>query len=171
MEKTLGVLQEMKEESLFSAYAIGGGIASSFYAEVVNTYDLDVFIILESESVVVSLTPIYSWLKERGYTSYDKEAIIIGGVPVQFIIAYNPLVEEAVKNAEIKSVFGVNVPVIKVEYVIAIMVQTGRPKDKARLPMLIDSIFVDGTDESFKSVEDLLIRYNLLDKFKEMYDI
>jgi uncharacterized protein (UPF0297 family) len=44
------------------------------------------------------LLPIYDYLKKKGYKPFKKH-IVIAGIPVQFIPAYNDLVKEAIKNA------------------------------------------------------------------------
>jgi hypothetical protein len=43
MEKTLQVIEEMTRLGIIKAYAIGGGIAATYYIEPVLTYDLDIF--------------------------------------------------------------------------------------------------------------------------------
>ena len=53
MEKTIGIINGMREEKLFEQYAIGGGIAAVFYIEPVMTFDLDIFILVEQKGVLV----------------------------------------------------------------------------------------------------------------------
>ena len=143
MEQALKVISRMKDEGIVRDYAIGGAVALLFYAEAVLTYDLDVFCSLpESSSSLVSLAPIYEWLKAKGYPE-DKEHIVIEGLPVQFIPAYNSLVEEAVKCAEERTFKDVPTRVVRIEHLIAIMIQTGRQKDKERLERLRDEIDID----------------------------
>ena len=133
MEKTLKIINQMRKDGLFSHYAIGGGIAALFYIEPLTTFDLDIFIILpEQKSPLVSLTPIYKWLKKRGYKA-EKEQITIEGIPVQFIPVYNDLIEDAVKDAAEKPYKKISTYVLKPEYLVAIMLQTFRPKDRERL--------------------------------------
>ena len=99
MEKAIKVLNELEKEGILERYAIGGGIAALFYTEPVLTYDLDVFVFLPmTKSKLVMLSPIYDYLRSKGYQEH-KEHIVIEGVPVQFIPAYNSLVEEALKEA------------------------------------------------------------------------
>jgi hypothetical protein len=54
------------------------------------------------------------------------------GIPVQFIPAYNELVNEAVENAYVLNYDNVPVRVIAPEYLIAIMLQVNRNKDRER---------------------------------------
>ena len=82
MEKTLKVINQMRAEGLFSKYAIGGGIATLFYIEPIATFDLDIFIIIsETPGLLVSLSPLYDWLTQKGYKA-EKEQIIIEGIPI-----------------------------------------------------------------------------------------
>jgi hypothetical protein len=133
MKKTIETLGQMENAGLFRRYAIGGGVGAMFYLEAFATYDLDVFVLLDApQGGLVSLEPIYAWLGERGHIP-DREQVLIFGVPVQFLPAYNALVEEAVEKAVEREVEGVAVKVASAEHLAAIMIQTGRPKDLARL--------------------------------------
>ena len=143
MDKALVVLNNMVGNEIIEDYAIGGGVALLFYTEPVLTYDLDVFCFMKSHGeLVLSLSPIYEYLKKRGYKP-EKEHINIGGIPIQFIPAYNKLVEEAVKNATRRSYKGVRTKVLRPEYLLAIMLQTGRPKDRTRILLLLDEAKID----------------------------
>ncbi|MBN2092420.1 hypothetical protein JW964_22555 [candidate division KSB1 bacterium] len=166
MEKTISILNQMQTEGLFEKYAIGGGIAALFYIEPITTFDLDVFVILPSTSqLLISLTPIYTWLEKRGFRA-EKEQIIIEGVPVQFIPVYNELIKEAVLNAVEKKYGTTNTRVLLPEYLMAIMLQTSRPKDKERLLKFIET--VDIAVDLFNSI---LIRYGLKEKYENLKDI
>ncbi len=132
MYKAVEVIKEMEKAGLFRRYAIGGGMGAMFYMEPFATYDLDVFVLMDTApSGLVSLEPIYSWLKERGHLP-NKEQVLIAGVPVQFLPAYNTLVEDAVEKAQDLQLEGTPVRVVSPEHLAAIMLQTGRPKDLAR---------------------------------------
>ena len=138
MEKTLKVLNGLERKALIERYAIGGGIAALFYAEPFLTYDMDVFVFLPtSKSKLVLLSPIYDYLKEKGYRE-DKEHVIIEGVPVQFIPAYNALVEEAVAKAKEVKYRRIKTRVLRPEHLLAIMLQTDRPKDRARMTPFLE---------------------------------
>lgn len=78
-------------------------------------------------------------------------------MPVQFIPAYNALVTEALEHAESRTFDGVPVRVLTLEHLIAIMLQTNRPKDRQRLAMLVGNA---GIDES--RLHDILTRHQLL---------
>ncbi|MBI4062771.1 MAG: hypothetical protein HY401_00540 [Elusimicrobia bacterium] len=136
MEKTIGVLNEMVRDGVIKNYAIGGAVAALFYAEPVETFDLDVFVVVEGKkSPIISLEPIYRYLKNKGYEP-QKEHIAIEGIPVQFLVPYNALVQEALEEAEQKKFGQEQVRVFGVEHLMAIMIQTGRAKDKIRLEIL-----------------------------------
>jgi hypothetical protein len=169
MEKALKIVSQAQAEGLFSSYAIGGGIAALFYIEPVATFDLDIFIIQEkSSSPVVSLSPIYSWLTARGYKP-SNEQVIIEGIAVQFIPVYNDLVKDGVLNAAEKKYGNTPARVLRPEYLIALMLQTFRPKDKERLCKFLQETAID-----YPLLDSILIKYdlkNIFETFKRQYDV
>ena len=164
MEATLAVLNDLEREGLYSRYAIGGAVAVLFYAEPFLTYDLDVFVLLPGFDAgsLVDLTNLYDRLRDRGYVP-EKEAVLIEGIPVQFIPAYNPLVEEAVYQARETLYRGVTTRVLRLEHLIAIMLQTGRPKDRERLAAIIDQVSPD--KDYLRSILD---RFGLADRCRAL---
>lgn len=163
MDKTLKVINEMVEERIIQKYAIGGAIASIFYIEPVTTYDIDVIILLnENNTSHISLAHIDEWLSEKGYKP-DKEHVIIEGIPVQFIPAYNPLVTEAVINSVKKKFKNTIIHVLRSEYLIAIMLDTYRAKDRERVIRFLQEAKIDS---EFLMI--LLSKYKLQGKFKKL---
>ena len=116
MVNTLKRIGELKNKKIMGDFAISGGVAVLYYVEPLLTYDLDIFFIPVEESIDV-LTPIYSYLREKGY-KFDKEHVIIEGIPVQFIPVYNELVNEAVlKSVEVK--YGrIKTKILDLEYLV-----------------------------------------------------
>jgi hypothetical protein len=143
MEKTLKVLNLLQRKGLITRYAIGGAIGALFYMEPAATYDLDIFIGLpEGTGPLVDLSPIYAFLRQRGYAAH-KEHVMIEGIPVQMLPAYNPLVQEALEDAVERKYKGVKTRVLRPEHLMAIMLQTGRAKDKARLAQFVEEAEYD----------------------------
>lgn len=161
MKRTLEVLNELEADGLFSRYAIGGAMAATFYTEPVLTFDLDVFVLLlPGDGGLVSLSPIYEALRRLGY-SEEQACVVIEGVPVQFLPAYNSLVEESLAEARESDYEGVRTHVVRAEHLIAISLQTGRNKDRARVALLREQSDVDLT-----LLADVLRRHNLDEKWK-----
>jgi hypothetical protein len=132
-------LNELVEEGVIQAYALGGATAILFYAEPVRTYDIDVFVFLPpQESGLISMEPLYRELKRRGYTP-DAEHIMMFETPVQFLPAYNALVVEAVEHAVTHDYDGVPVQVIGPEYLAALALQTGGRHRRLRAEALIEA--------------------------------
>ncbi len=142
MEAALQVLNELEREGVLGRYAIGGAVAAIFYMEPFATFDLDVFVVLPTEGILVTLEPLYEALRKRGY-ALDKECVIVEGVPVQFLPAYNTLVEEALENARDTKLGDTGTRVLSPEYLAAIMVQTGRSKDRQRLTAFVEQATFD----------------------------
>jgi len=161
MEKALIAIEEMTRLGIIKSYAIGGGIAATYYIEPVLTYDLDVFFIPVKEGLD-ELAPIYEFARNRGYPE-EAEAILIEEFPVQFLPAYNDLVREAVEEAVTVKYRDVQVRIVKAEYLTAIALQTGRAKDKERAIRLLESKAVDR-----EVLSRILERYDLIDKLTKL---
>lgn len=167
MEKTLSVINKMEKEGIIGRYAIGGAVAATKYIEPVQTFDLDIFVIFPiSKSGLISMSPVYDYLSRLGYTA-EGEFVNIEGWPVQFLPVYNPLTEEAMEKV-IEVEFGETpTRVFSAEYLAAIMIETGRPKDFARLTHFFE---FDSVDKSV--LEDIVARHGLKgewEKFQNFY--
>ena len=164
MKKTLAILNKLKEGGLIDGYAIGGGIAVLFYVEPVFTSDLDIFCLIPAAKgkTIVSLSPIYDFLKKKGYKVH-KEQVVIEGVPVQFIPAYNELIEDSVKEAKEVDYEGLKTRVVGLEHLLAIMLQTNRPKDRERIFLILGE-----TKVKKESLNKILKKHNLMGKWKEI---
>ena len=141
MKEALKVLAELVAEGVIENYAIGGAMGATFYLEPVVTMDLDVFVLFKDNTSLLPLQPIYDALKKRGYRPDERmpECIDIGGTPVQFLPAYNQLLEDALSHAVSFDYDGVPARVLPAEYLAAISVQTGRAKDKLRVQSFLSS--------------------------------
>jgi len=163
LDNALKVIQDLTKSGLIRAHAIGGGIAATYYIEPVLTYDLDIFFIPTTEGIDV-LSPIYRELKKRGY-SLEKECVLIEGIPVQFIPVYNELVKEAVEAAVESTYKRVRTRILRPEYLVAIALQTNRPKDRERAVRILIQAKIDS-----KLLTGLLKKYGLRDRFPKIKD-
>ena len=160
MERTFAILNEMELAGLFKSYAVGGGIAAMYYFEPILTYDLDIFFIPVKENIDV-LAPLYSYLKEKGYLP-EKEHVVIEGIPVQLIPVYNDLVREAVENARETDYKEVKIRILTAEYLVAVSLQTYRPKDRERLVKFLDETRID-----LLRLKTILKDHGLEEKFRK----
>lgn len=162
MEKTFKVINDLEKEGIIKNYALGGATALLFYAEPRNTWDIDIFIFLPETKELIDLSPLYQSLKKKGYGP-EGESIMIEGIPVQFLVPPTPLVEEAVRLAEIKDYQGTQIKVIGMEYLLAIMLETNRPKDRERIAGLMEEkIKIDSN-----KLGKILARHNLKKKWEK----
>jgi hypothetical protein len=161
MEATLRVLNELERDGIFARYAIGGAIGAIFYMEPFLTYDLDVFIILSPNSGLLTLTPLYEALRRRGYEEQN-ECVNIEGVPVQFLPAYNALVEEALAAATDTVYENTPTRVLRAEHLAAIMLQTGRDKDRQRFATFLAEAKFDRA-----LLEEIVQRHQLETRWKQ----
>lgn len=158
MEKTLKIIRELKERKIILDFAIGGAVAVLYYTEPVLTYDLDIFFVPVEDKIDV-LSPIYKYLREKGYKPHG-EHILVEGVPVQFIPVYNELVSEAVQSSAKVNYGRIKTHVIGLEYIVAIMLQVNRAKDRERLIKIFEETHVN-----LKVLRKILKKFNLVDKF------
>ncbi len=68
MKETLELINQMQADGIIGKYAIGGAVGATFYLEPAATLDLDIFVVLPTTSggLLLSLSPIYDYLKTRG---------------------------------------------------------------------------------------------------------
>lgn len=168
MKKTLQKINELMDLGFIEKYAIAGGIAHFYYTEPSVTYDLDLVVNVSNEgNELTPLSDIYNWAKENNYTT-EGEHIIIEGIPVQFLLAYNNLVVEALENCVEISLLDEKTYILGAEYLMAIMLQTGRASDRERLVR-----FLNEADYDKEKFIDIISRFELMDKysdFKKKYD-
>ena len=143
METTLQVLNDLERAGVVSRYAIGGAMGATFYAEPVLTFDLDVFVVLpQTSGGLLTLASLYEALRARGYRE-EKECVNIEGVPVQFLPAYNALLDEALAEARETRYETTPTRVLRAEHLLAIALQTGRDKDRERVRLLREQAVLD----------------------------
>jgi hypothetical protein len=162
MKETLQVLNQMVADGVIDGYVIGGAIAATYYLEPIDTDDLDVFFhVAVSAGGLISLSPLYEYLRKLGYEPQD-ETIEIAGWPVQFLPIFNQLLEEAYEHAATITFHDVPTRIMQVEHLVAVMVQTGRPKDYARILRFLEAEAVN-----VAALEPILARHGLSEKWQE----
>ena len=138
MQKVCDVLEKLLACGVIQKYAIGGATAAGFHGEPLATRDIDVFCYLDlpEGAFLVTLDPIFNKLAEFGFTNFEEEGILIHGFPVQFLPVSTPLEKEAMENAMVLTWEEHTIRVMSPEYLAAIAMAVGRPKDRARLVYL-----------------------------------
>jgi hypothetical protein len=163
LKKTLQVINSLIDLGLIRNYAIGGAMGQFYYIEAGSTFDLDIMVHLNS---LIPLQEIYQWAKVNNYPDV-KEHIIIEGIPVQFLPAFNDLISDAIENSNKVTMFGVESFVMKPEYLMAIMLKTDRSIDRTRLVKFFEECDFDkNLLELILKKFSLLKEYNL---FKEKF--
>ncbi len=136
----LQTLHAMAEEGVVETYALGGAVAATYYLEPISTLDVDVFVRLKAkpDQAIIDPGPIFAFLAQRGHY-LEGEYAVIGGWPVQFLAPPGALGDEALDRAEVVDADGTPVRLLPAEYLAAIALEVGRPKDKERIRMFLDS--------------------------------
>jgi len=162
IQEVINTINRMQADGVVERYAIGGAVGATFYLEPVATLDVDIFVAFRPDSggLLLSLTPIFDYLRARG-GRLEGEYIVIAGWPVQFLPSTGPLVEEALAQAVKMSVEGTPACVFSAEHLAAIALQTGRAKDKARLLQFIESGALDSA-----RFQAILARHDLVDAWR-----
>lgn len=161
MKATLKTINQMQADGVIGQYAIGGAVGATFYLEPSATLDIGVFVSLQNTggSQILSLAPIYEYLTARG-CRVEREYIIVGTWPVQFLPPSDALDEEALAQAIETDVDEIKTHVMTAEHLVAIALRTGRAKDKIRVEQFIESGVLD-----VARLDDILTRHGLVAKW------
>lgn len=164
MDEIAKLLNEMMRMGIISNYAVFGAVAQMRYTEAVSTLDADILIAIPQSEALDVLSPIYSFCRDRGYQP-EGEAIRVGDWPVQFIPAFNPITEAAMRNAEIGDINGIPLRVVRADYLAVIALSVGRAKDFARILALREA--GAATDEQ---IAKLATEYGLASAWKSFQE-
>jgi hypothetical protein len=154
MKQTLDVINRMEADGIIGRYAIAGAVAAYNYVEPALTDDLDILIAFEAretqaQSSLVTLGPLLTYLKAKGYSEFQREAVLIEGWAVQFIPVASDLDAEALAKAEPVDVEinpgegSVKTRVLRPEYIVATALRVNRAKDRNRIIQFLDDEAVD----------------------------
>ena len=166
LEKALAVINKMVEDHIIEDYAIGGAFAALFYVEPFETQDLDIVVFLPPEEMrkaIVTLTPLYDYLRGLGYCE-EREFVIIESIPTQFLVAGTLLLDDAVRNAVPMMFRSTQTKVIRVEYLLALMADRCQAKDKARAEMVREQV----ANVDYDLVDRVIREHHLEEKWKKL---
>jgi len=163
MKAAFELINKMQRDGVIDRYALGGAVGATLYLEPASTLDIDIFARLSGTAgnLLVSLSPIYEYLKQHGGRA-EGEHIVIGGWPVQFLPVSTALEEEALHQAVETEIEGVPVWVMRAEHLAAIALQTGRSKDHARILQFLEQ---DAFDQG--RLERILNTYGLASRWEK----
>jgi hypothetical protein len=167
MKQTLDVINAMEAAGVIDRYAMGGAVAAYNFIEPAVTEDLDVLVSFREasgppKSGLITLAPIFAYLKRNGYDKHLKEGLVIEGWPVQFLPVASDLEAEALAQAEEVEIQidmaegAVRTRILRAEHLVAICLRVGRPKDLIRITQFLEEAAVD-----IPTLCKLLSRYDL----------
>lgn len=165
MERVLQVINRMEADGVIDDYAIGGGIASIYYLEPYQTDDIDVFVpafaVTVGQAGLISLEPIYGYLKILGYLPV-REGVLIEDWLVQFLPTFESIQEEAILHSRHVTFGQTETKIFAPEYLAAELLRSGRRKDHVRVIDLLEGNHID-----MKLFRDLISRHSLIDKWQK----
>lgn len=162
--KVIAVLEDMCDSGIIRRYAVGGAFAATLHDEPIATLDLDIFFSFskEQDSPILSLSEIYDYARERGF-SFDHEFVDIYGWLVQFVESgKNELWLEALENAGRVMIGDNSVGVIDPDYLVAMWLFAGRSKDIEKIGRFLESDLVDR-----RRLADIVERHGLSLKWEK----
>jgi len=164
MQAVCDILEQLLQEGVLRQYAIGGATAAGFHGEPLATRDIDVFVFSDPVpgQLLVTLSPVFSRLKELGFSEFEEEGILVHGFPIQFICASPGLEMEAIEAAIAVEWDNHRMRVMRPEHLAALALTVGRPKDRARLVYLAE---LPNFDRS--SFLEILNRHGLTQRWQE----
>ena len=144
MERTIEVLGRLVAAGIVGPYAIGGAVAAYKYIEAALTEVLDILVSFEGAGGgvpgLIALSPVFQHLAELGYSDFRREGLMIEGWPVQFLPVASELDRDALDTAVVlPQPSGLLGParVLLPEYLAAIALKVGRPKDMLRVSQFL----------------------------------
>ena len=172
IKQTLDVINAMEYDGIIRRYAIAGAVAAYNYIEPTVTDDLDLLVSFSErasipQSGLMTLGPVFSYLRAKGYEEHRKEGLVIEGWPVQFLPVASDLDTEALAQARPitielgKAEGSVRTRVLRPEHLVAISLRVGRPKDLLRIAQFLTEEAVD-----LPALCEILQRHNLNESWK-----
>jgi hypothetical protein len=167
---TFKVLNRMVADGIVGRYAVAGAVAALNYLEPTLTHDVDILISVEEaralpKTGLVTLEPIFAYLRAAGYSQFAGEGIVVEGWPIQFLPVASPLDAEGLAqaiNIEIETDEGaLLVPTLRPEHIVATALSVGRSKDRVRIIQFLESEAVD-----LIALQSVLQRHKLMDEWR-----
>jgi hypothetical protein len=167
---TFKVLNRMVADGIVGRYAVAGAVAALNYLEPTLTHDVDILISVEEvrdrpKTGLVTLEPIFAYLRAAGYAQFAGEGIVVEGWPVQFLPVASPLDAEGLAqaiNIEVDTDEGpLLVPTLRPEHLVATALRVGRAKDRIRIVEFLENEAVD-----LKALRSVLQKHNLLEEWR-----
>jgi hypothetical protein len=171
LKSALQVINGMVVDGIIKKYAVAGAVAALNYIEPAVTQDLDILVSFDDfcePSGLATLEPLISYLRDRGYTDFENEGIVIEGWPVQFLPVANDLDAEGLNEAvEVEIELGsgsapIRITTLTAEHIVATALKVGRPKDRERILR-----FIEGKAVDLKVLRDVLNRHDLLEAWSK----
>ncbi len=128
-------LNGLKRRKVIRDYVLIGAIASTAYMEPIYTEDLDIIVLVDTDSEYRQVFRDVAKFAER----VDGMHLILGGVPVQmFPTTTKPVYRDTMLNARSGRIDGLRVKIASPEHLIMLYLEAFRDKDQLRIRRLLE---------------------------------
>lgn len=159
--KIFKLLEQMEKEGILSQWAIGGSIGVMFYTEPYLTKDIDIFLYVKpTRTGLIDMGFIYNWLRDKGYSKFKGQSIIVEDWLVDFIPTKEGLIDEAVFKTNIFKINNIKIKVMPPEYLIALALESGRKQDYAKVEKILQQSNINK-----KKLTRILKKFGLYEKW------
>ena len=133
-------LNVLKRRKVLRDYVLIGAIASTAYMEPIITEDLDIIVLVDTDSEYLQAFQDVAKSAER----MDGMHLYLGGVPVQmFPTTTKPIFLDTMLNARSDRIGGLRVKIASPEHLILLYLEAFRYKDQLRIRRLLEMADVD----------------------------
>ena len=169
MKRIFKILNELYDKEVVDNYAIGGTFAIILQSQPVLTDDIDIFVLVRHKSgKLLILDKVYRFFLDKGgrwgREEEGKQHIVIDGIKLDILPIASNLENEALENVKYIEYEGIEVQVFNLEYMIALKVNAGRPKDLTHIANIFEA-----SDINKGRLKNILLKYKLYGRFTRYF--
>lgn len=130
-------MNKLKQRRLVRDLALIGSVAASLYIGPINTVDVDIMVLVNTDEEWIKATRAFAELTNARWDSLFQD---VDGIFVQILPAsMSPLYEDAVESARVHRADNIRVRAASPEHLILMALVAFRPdKDLLRIPLLLE---------------------------------
>lgn len=150
VSKVIELLNSLKRGGKLRDYAIFGAVAALQYMEPIYTSDIDILVLVSTDSEYNLLWREFSKHSQRvegfGFITYGTEVQL-------FPTSISPLYESALKHAKKVKLNGIITKIVDREHLILMFLTSNRQKDKFRVVNMVQGVEHSYLDKLFEEFD------------------